>query len=252
MRTKLLIFQNICPLKCKMKFRYCSSFLTFWIFLATRHSHSLPAYISSSAGLEGERTHHAAHSLTACSHSIRRASVAPRIHRGKVNMNFYVDSCVWNECCRFRKCCCCAVDCCLVWPDVIVHGCWWIISNFLASDWCFCCGDTGVSCMEGEGAAGARRSTITPKAVIHTKFGSKASYVVEEVVEPAQNGCPGLSIPQKGPCLYRCRLELPELSVVSGTFRKKKDAEQDAAQKALHKVCLVFLRLPLPFLPLSI
>lgn len=108
--------------------------------------------------------------------------------------------------------------------------------------------------MGGEVAADARKSTITPKAVIHTKFGSQASYVVEEVIESAQNGCPGLSIQQKGPCLYRCRLELPEFSVVSGTFRKKKDAEQDAAQKALHKVCLGFflLRLRLPFLPLSI
>ncbi|OWM71305.1 small RNA 2'-O-methyltransferase-like [Punica granatum] len=91
--------------------------------------------------------------------------------------------------------------------------------------------------MEGEGAAAdPRKHTITPKAVIHTKFGSKATYVVEEVIEQPQNGCPGLSIPQKGPCLYQCRLELPELSVVSGQFRKKKDAEHDAAQKALHKL----------------
>ncbi|KAK4795886.1 hypothetical protein SAY86_028212 [Trapa natans] len=100
--------------------------------------------------------------------------------------------------------------------------------------------------MEGEGVADARKNTITPKAVINSKFGIKASYVVEEVVEPSQDGCPGLSIPglsvpgfsipQKGPSSYRCRLELPDFSVVSGTFRKKKDAEQDAAQKAVDKL----------------
>ncbi|EOY25539.1 hypothetical protein QUC31_011642 [Theobroma cacao] len=81
-----------------------------------------------------------------------------------------------------------------------------------------------------------RKPTLTPKAIIHQKFGSKASYKVEEVEEPTQNGCPGLAILQKGPCLYRCSLELPDFSVVSGSFKKKKDAEQSAAQMALEKL----------------
>ncbi|MBA0568598.1 hypothetical protein Golob_006077 [Gossypium lobatum] len=81
-----------------------------------------------------------------------------------------------------------------------------------------------------------RKPTLTPKAIIHQKFGSKASYTVEEVEEPTQNGCPGLAILQKGPCLYRCSLELPDFTVVSGSFKKKKDAEQSAAQIALEKL----------------
>lgn len=85
-----------------------------------------------------------------------------------------------------------------------------------------------------------RKPTLTPKAIIHQKFGSKASYTVEEVEEPTQNGCPGLAILQKGPCLYRCSLDLPDFTVVSGSFKKKKDAEQSAAQIALEKV-LIFL-----------
>uniref|UniRef100_A0A6N2LFY3 Small RNA 2'-O-methyltransferase Hen1 La-motif C-terminal domain-containing protein n=1 Tax=Salix viminalis TaxID=40686 RepID=A0A6N2LFY3_SALVM len=56
------------------------------------------------------------------------------------------------------------------------------------------------------------------------------SHTVEEVKEDsAQNGCPGLAIPQKGPSLFRCRLELPEFTVVSDICKKKKDAEQSAA-----------------------
>ncbi|XWS11515.1 hypothetical protein CRYUN_Cryun37aG0004700 [Craigia yunnanensis] len=81
-----------------------------------------------------------------------------------------------------------------------------------------------------------RKPTLTPKAIIHQKFGNKASYNVEKVEEPTQNGCPGLAILQKGPCLYRCSLELPDFSVVSGSFKKKKDAEQSAAQMALEKL----------------
>ncbi|KAI9122496.1 hypothetical protein K1719_006336 [Acacia pycnantha] len=80
-----------------------------------------------------------------------------------------------------------------------------------------------------------KKTILTPKAIIHQKFGSKACYTVEEVKEPNQTECPGL-IPQKGPCLYRCFLQLPELSVVSGTFRKKKEAEQSAAEMALEKL----------------
>ncbi|CAL5372814.1 unnamed protein product [Camellia sinensis] len=60
--------------------------------------------------------------------------------------------------------------------------------------------------------------------------------MVEEVQESTQNECPGLAIPQKGPCLYRCCLQLPEFSLVSETFKRKKDAEQSAAEMALLKL----------------
>ncbi|KAI3412314.1 uncharacterized protein J3R85_017499 [Psidium guajava] len=91
-------------------------------------------------------------------------------------------------------------------------------------------GSSGAATPEG------KKTKITPKAVIYQKYGSRASYEVEEVQEVLQNGCPGLCIPQKGPCHYRCRLNLPELSILSGTFRKKKDAEQAAAEMALQKL----------------
>ncbi|OAY47297.1 small RNA 2'-O-methyltransferase isoform X1 [Manihot esculenta] len=81
-----------------------------------------------------------------------------------------------------------------------------------------------------------RKTNLTPKAIIYQKFGTKACYKLEEVQESTQNGCPGLAIPQKGPSLYRCSLELPELFVVSDTFKKKKDAEQCAAEMALKKL----------------
>ncbi|TKY59608.1 Small RNA 2'-O-methyltransferase [Spatholobus suberectus] len=81
-----------------------------------------------------------------------------------------------------------------------------------------------------------KKPTLTPKAIIHQNFGNKASYVVEEVKEDHQTECPGLSIPQMGPCLYRCTLQLPELTVISGTFKKKKDAEQSAAEIAIEKL----------------
>lgn len=82
----------------------------------------------------------------------------------------------------------------------------------------------------------AKKTTHTPKAIIHQKFGDKACYKVEEVQGDTQNGCPGLAIPQKGPCLFRCSLQLPEFSVVSECFKRKKDAEQSAAEKALRKL----------------
>ncbi|PNX74852.1 small RNA 2'-O-methyltransferase-like protein [Trifolium pratense] len=85
-----------------------------------------------------------------------------------------------------------------------------------------------------------KKPTLTPKAIIHQKFGKNAYYVVEEVKQVCQTGCPGLSIPQTGPCLYRCTLQLPELTVVSETFKKKKDAEQSAAEMAIEKVLLSF------------
>ncbi|KAL9452885.1 hypothetical protein AB3S75_008634 [Citrus x aurantiifolia] len=77
---------------------------------------------------------------------------------------------------------------------------------------------------------------LTPKAIVVQKFGKNAQFTVDEVQDVVQNGCPGLAIPQKGPCLYRCSLQLPEFSVVSETFKKKKDAEQSAAEKALEKL----------------
>lgn len=85
-------------------------------------------------------------------------------------------------------------------------------------------------------ASGTKKLPLTPKAIIHQRFGTLACYKVEEVQEVVQNGCPGLVIPQKGPCLYRCYLQLPELSVVSEVFKRKKDAEQSAAEKAIQKV----------------
>ncbi|KAF3620536.1 hypothetical protein T459_05024 [Capsicum annuum] len=85
-------------------------------------------------------------------------------------------------------------------------------------------------------ASGPKKSPFTPKAVIYQRFGTKACYKVEEVQEVVKDGCPGLVIPQKGPCLYRCSLELPEFSVVSEAFRRKKDAEQSAAEKAIQKL----------------
>lgn len=89
---------------------------------------------------------------------------------------------------------------------------------------------------------GVKKTVFSPKAIIHQKFGNKACYKVEEVKEEsAQNGCPGLAIPQKGPFLFRCRLELPEFTVVSDICRKKKDAEQSAADLALKKACFSFL-----------
>lgn len=85
-------------------------------------------------------------------------------------------------------------------------------------------------------AVAGKKTSLTPKAILHQKFGAKACYTIEEVREPTQNGCPGLAIVQKGPCLYRCHLELPEFSVVSETFKKKKDAEQSASEIALGKM----------------
>ncbi|KAL1205336.1 Small RNA 2'-O-methyltransferase [Cardamine amara subsp. amara] len=84
--------------------------------------------------------------------------------------------------------------------------------------------------------AGSGKQTPSPKAIIHQKFGAKASYRVEEVHDSSQSGCPGLALPQKGPSLYRCHLQLPDFSVVSNVFKKKKDSEQAAAELALEKL----------------
>jgi Double-stranded RNA binding motif len=76
----------------------------------------------------------------------------------------------------------------------------------------------------------------TPKAIIHQKFGMKACYRIEEVADATENVCPGLAIPQQTKIQYRCVLELPDLTVSSGFFSRKKDAEQSAAQIAIEKV----------------
>ncbi|XP_062189577.1 small RNA 2'-O-methyltransferase [Phragmites australis] len=74
----------------------------------------------------------------------------------------------------------------------------------------------------------------TPKAVLHQRFGAKARYTVEEVRED-MGGCPGLAPQTRS--VYRCALDLPGLSVTTpGTFLRKKDAEQAAAQIALDKL----------------
>ncbi|XP_010265807.1 PREDICTED: small RNA 2'-O-methyltransferase isoform X2 [Nelumbo nucifera] len=90
--------------------------------------------------------------------------------------------------------------------------------------------------VRGAPAVAARNPTLTPKAIIHQKYGSKACYTTEEVQGSSQNGCPGLVIPQHGPCMFRCTLQLPELSVTSDIFTRKKDAEQSAAKLALEKL----------------
>ncbi|KAL0300549.1 UNVERIFIED_CONTAM: Small RNA 2'-O-methyltransferase [Sesamum radiatum] len=82
----------------------------------------------------------------------------------------------------------------------------------------------------------SKKSSLTPKAIIHQRFGDKACYKVEEVQDSTQMFVQGLAIPQKGPYLYRCTLHLPEATIVSGTFRRKKDAEQSAAEKAIEKL----------------
>lgn len=87
--------------------------------------------------------------------------------------------------------------------------------------------------------AAPKKPALTPKAIIHQKFGKNACYVVEEVKEVSQNECPGLSIPQTRPSLYRCTLQLPELTVVTRTFKKKKDAEQSAAEMAIEKIGII-------------
>ncbi|XP_030969522.1 small RNA 2'-O-methyltransferase-like isoform X1 [Quercus lobata] len=81
-----------------------------------------------------------------------------------------------------------------------------------------------------------KKTNLAPKSIIFQKFGSKACYKVEEVQESYEKGCPGLAIPQKGPCSYRCILQLPEITIESGIFKRKKDAEKSAAEMAIEKL----------------
>ncbi|KAF7015857.1 unnamed protein product [Triticum aestivum] len=81
-------------------------------------------------------------------------------------------------------------------------------------------------------------ATPTPKAVIHQRYGAKAVYRVDEVREAVDGVCPGLALPQSTRCVYRCQLDIPGVLSVStpGTFVRKKDAEQAAAQIAIEKL----------------
>ncbi|XP_037477160.1 small RNA 2'-O-methyltransferase-like [Triticum dicoccoides] len=81
-------------------------------------------------------------------------------------------------------------------------------------------------------------ATATPKAVIHQRYGAKAVYRVDEVREAVDGVCPGLALPQSTRCVYRCQLDIPGVLSVStpGTFVRKKDAEQAAAQIAIEKL----------------
>ncbi|KAJ0975736.1 hypothetical protein J5N97_017701 [Dioscorea zingiberensis] len=81
-----------------------------------------------------------------------------------------------------------------------------------------------------------KRPELSPKALIHQKYGIKACYKIEEVQQSVDNACPGLAIPQQARCVYRCSLDLPDLSVTSDTFTRKKDAEQSAAKIAIEKL----------------
>ncbi|MCL7034795.1 hypothetical protein MKW94_002729 [Papaver nudicaule] len=90
--------------------------------------------------------------------------------------------------------------------------------------------------MGTESVVPKKAPTPTPKAVIHQKFGVNAVYKTEEVKEPVQNVCPGLAVPQQGPCLFRCCLQLPDMTVTSEVCKRKKDAEQSAAKIAMEKL----------------
>nr|VDD49038.1 unnamed protein product [Brassica oleracea] len=73
--------------------------------------------------------------------------------------------------------------------------------------------------------AGEEKQALSPKEILHHKFGVKASYRIEEV-----------NVSSQSTCLYRCHLQLPNFSVVSNVFKKKKDSEQSAAELALEKL----------------
>lgn len=81
-----------------------------------------------------------------------------------------------------------------------------------------------------------KRPSLSPKALIHQKFGNQASYRIEEVRQPVENSCPGLALAQQTRSLFRCYLDLPELSVISDPLPKKKDAEHAAAKIAIEKL----------------
>ncbi|KAJ0239382.1 Small RNA 2'-O-methyltransferase Hen1 [Hirschfeldia incana] len=69
------------------------------------------------------------------------------------------------------------------------------------------------------------KQALSPKEIIHHKFGVKASYRIEEVHVYSQSTC-----------FYRCHLQLPDFSLVSNVFKSKQDSEQSAAELALDKL----------------
>ncbi|KAJ3679356.1 hypothetical protein LUZ60_017367 [Juncus effusus] len=85
---------------------------------------------------------------------------------------------------------------------------------------------------------GSSNPPPTPKAIIHKKYAQQAVYRTEEVTDAGENPCPGLVVQRQTRIQYRCVLELPDLTVSSGRFSKKKDAEQAAAQIAVEKLGL--------------
>ncbi|KAG9439665.1 hypothetical protein H6P81_019830 [Aristolochia fimbriata] len=87
-----------------------------------------------------------------------------------------------------------------------------------------------------ENLPSVKTGAVTPKALLHQKYGERAVYKIEEVKDSSVNDCPGLAITQQARTLFRCYLELPDFSVTSGTFTKKKDAEQSAAKMAIEKL----------------
>ncbi|KAH9288302.1 hypothetical protein KI387_032419, partial [Taxus chinensis] len=79
-------------------------------------------------------------------------------------------------------------------------------------------------------------TTNTPKAIIFNKYGQNAHYKTEIVpAEPAEDA-PRLLVSQPRQNKYCCCLELPEFSVTSDIFIRKKDAEQAAAKLAIEKL----------------
>ncbi|KAI3786687.1 hypothetical protein L1987_40571 [Smallanthus sonchifolius] len=94
---------------------------------------------------------------------------------------------------------------------------------------------SSATAISASASGSSKKEIVNPKVIIHQRFDDKAHYCVEEVQESPSNGCPGLAIPQKGPCLYRCSLELPEFTVMSDVCKRKKDLMQSAAEKALEQ-----------------
>jgi hypothetical protein len=79
-------------------------------------------------------------------------------------------------------------------------------------------------------------SAPTPKTIIKNKYGAKAQFIIEPVQDEPPADAPKLLVPQPRQTKFRCCLELPEFSVTSDVFTKKKDAEQAAAKMGLDKV----------------
>ncbi|XP_078437263.1 small RNA 2'-O-methyltransferase-like [Wolffia australiana] len=86
--------------------------------------------------------------------------------------------------------------------------------------------------------SGLRKPPLSAKVILNQRYGGNACYRIEEVPETVEDDCPGLVIlnQKRARVLYRCHLQLPEFSLVSENFAKKKDAEQSVAQMALDKL----------------